>query len=112
MKVFAPDIGDLKVMGRFEFDFYNPVTTGTNENKSTPQMRHAYGQVTGTDWSLLFGQTSDLISPLFPNTLNYTVGWFGGNMGYRHPQLRVTKWWDCPEHDARLATWSTGNYHD
>jgi hypothetical protein len=102
MKVFAPDIGDLKVMGRFEIDFYNPVTTSTNENKSTPQMRHAYGQVTGEDWSLLFGQTSDIISPLFPDTLNYTVGWFGGNIGYRHPQLQVAKWWDCPDTDARL----------
>jgi len=95
-KVFAPNIGDLKTMGRVEIDFYNPVTSSTNENKSTPQMRHAYGQLSGPDWSLLFGQTSDIISPLVPSTLNYTVGWFGGNIGYRHPQLRFTKWWDCP----------------
>ncbi len=96
-KVFAPNIGDLTAMGRIEIDFYNPVTTSVNENKSTPQMRHAYGQLSGADWSLLFGQTSDIISPLVPNTLNYTVGWFGGNIGYRHPQLRFTKWWDCPD---------------
>jgi hypothetical protein len=94
MKIFAPDIGDVKVMGRLEIDFYNPEFNV--ENKSTPQMRHAYGELTGPDWSLLFGQTSDLISPLLPSTLNYTVGWFGGNPGYRSPQLRFTKWWACP----------------
>ena len=96
-KIFAPNIGDAKVMGRFELDFYNPVTTATNEYKSTPQMRHAYGQVSGADWSFLFGQTSDIISPLFPSTINYTVGWFGGNPGYRHPQLRLTKSFECPD---------------
>jgi len=99
MKIFAPDIGDVKVMGRLEIDFYNPEFN--TENKSTPQMRHAYAQLTGQDWSFLFGQTSDLISPLFPNTLMYTVGWFGGNVGYRSPQLRFAKWWDCPD-DQRL----------
>ena len=96
MKVFAPNIGDVKVMGRVEFDFYNPLTADVNENKSTPQMRHAYGELIGKDWSFIFGQTTDIISPLCPNTLNYTVGWFGGNVGYRHPQLSFAKWWDCP----------------
>jgi len=96
-KLFAPSIGDVKVMGRVEIDFYNPVTASTNDNKSTPQMRHAYAEITGADWSLLFGQTSDVISPLFLNTINYTVGWFGGNAGYRRPQLRFTKWWDCSQ---------------
>jgi hypothetical protein len=101
-KVFAPDIGEVKAMGLVEIDFYNPLTADINENKSTPQMRHAYGQLLGKDWSFVFGQTSDIISPLVPDTLNYAVGWFGGNVGYRHPQLAVTKWWDCPEGKGRL----------
>ncbi len=99
MKVFAPDIGDVKVMGRLEIGFYNPEFA--TENKGTPMLRHAYGQLTGPDWSLIFGQTSDLISPLVPSTLNYTVGWFAGNPGYRSPQLRITKWWTCPD-DCKL----------
>ena len=94
-RVYAPNIGDLEVMGRVEIGFYNPEFAA--ENKSTPMLRHAYGQVTGKDWSLLFGQTSDIISPLVPATLNYSVGWFGGNIGYRNPQLRFTKWWSCPD---------------
>jgi hypothetical protein len=96
-KIFAPNIGEAKVMGLVEIDFYNPEIAVTNENKATPMLRHAYGQVTGSDWSLLFGQTADIISPLVPDTLNYSVGWFGGNVGYRHPQLQAAKWWDCPE---------------
>jgi len=92
VKLWAPPIGDVEVMGRVEVDFYNPEFDV--ENKGTPMMRHAYGEVTGEDWSVLFGQTCDIISPLAPTTVNYAVGWFGGNVGYRHPQLRFTKWWD------------------
>jgi hypothetical protein len=38
---------------------------------------------------VLAGQTSDVISPLFPTTVNYTVLWNSGNIGYRRPQLQV-----------------------
>jgi len=89
--IFAPSINEREISARIEIDFYNPEFA--TENKSTIQMRHAYCQITGPDWSLLFGQTSDLISPLAPATLNYPVGWFAGNVGYRHPQLKYTKWW-------------------
>jgi len=93
-KIFAPDIGDVKVMGRVEIDFYGGGTT--QENKAGILLRHAYGQLTGPDWSVLFGQTSDIISPLYLNTIDYTVGWWGGNIGYRHPQLALSKWWNLP----------------
>ena len=97
MKLFAPNYGDIEIMGRAEIDFYNGIAA--QENQGTVLLRHAYGQMTGNDWQFLFGQTSDIISPLNPTTLNYTVGWFGGNIGYRHPQMRFTKWWDCPTGD-------------
>ncbi len=96
-KIFAPDFGDVEVMARAEIDFYSGVTP--QENQGTVLLRHAYGQMTGNDWQFLFGQTSDVISPLNPTTLNYTVGWFAGNIGYRHPQLRYSKWWDAPDGD-------------
>ncbi len=95
LKVFAPNIGDLKVMGRVEVDFFNSQLA--KENQSTPMLRHAYATVTGDSWSLLFGQTWDVISPLNPDTLNYSVGWCQGNIGYRAPQIRFTKWWDCQD---------------
>jgi hypothetical protein len=79
---------------RFEFDFYGPGASSSNsfsqENKPAPMLRHAYLQVTKGHWSILAGQTSDIISPLVPKTVNYTVCWDQGNIGYRRPQLKVS----------------------
>jgi len=81
---------------RLEFDFYGlgvtAATLNSQENKGTTMLRHAYAQVTRGHWSLLAGQTSDIISPLVPKSVNYTVLWDQGNIGYRRPQLRVTGW--------------------
>lgn len=80
--------GAASLTGRWEADFYG----GGAENKNSLQVRHAYLELAwGSGWSLLAGQTSDVISPLAPNTLNYTVAWWAGNTGYRRPQLRLTR---------------------
>ncbi len=89
VKINGPDDGTIKTSGRAEVDFYG----GSNENKSHLMMRHAYMKL---DWpesrfNIIAGQTSDVISPLFPSTLNYSVGWWTGNIGYRRPQIRLTK---------------------
>jgi hypothetical protein len=90
MRINGPEDPLMKTSGRVEIDFYG---SGAEENKARIQMRHAYLQI---DWpqdhfSILAGQTSDVISPLNPTTLNYTVLWDVGNIGYRRPQLRLTK---------------------
>jgi hypothetical protein len=90
IKISGPQNDEFKTSGLVEFDFYG---TDAGENKAALLLRHAYLQF---DWpkdrfSILAGQTSDLISPLFPSTLNYTVGWWVGNIGYRRPQIRFTK---------------------
>jgi len=79
--------------GKVEIDFQNsPLVSSTGvpstENKATLLLRHAYAEVKNEEYRLLFGQTWDVISPLIPNTLLYTVGWDAGNMGYRRAQLR------------------------
>lgn len=80
--------GGAALTGRWESDFYG----GGAENKNALQVRHAYVEaVWPSGWSVLAGQASDIISPLNPGTLNYTVAWWVGNIGYRRPQLRVTK---------------------
>ena len=89
MYIYGPKNEDFKTGGRVEVDFYG----GGAENKSNPMMRHAYMTV---DWpnakfGILAGQTSDVISPLAPDTLNYSVGWWAGNIGYRRPQIRLTQ---------------------
>jgi len=86
----GPKDGGMETSGRIEFDFYG---SPADENKAKIQMRHAYVQMVWPDshWSLLAGQTSDVVSPLNPYTLNYTVLWDAGNIGYRRPQIRLTK---------------------
>lgn len=74
-----------KVSARIEFDFYG----GVDENKNNPMMRHGYLKVDFNKYYLIAGQTSDIISPLVPTTLNYTVLWNCGNIGYRRPQIQI-----------------------
>lgn len=90
MKIKGPEDDGLLTSGRVEVDFYG---NGTAENKAGILVRHAYMKL---DWpednfSIIAGQTSDVISPLYPTTLNYTVAWWAGNIGYRRPQIRLTK---------------------
>lgn len=86
----GPTDGGMEASGRVEFDFYG---SPADENKAKIQMRHAYMQMVWPDsnWSLLAGQTCDVVSPLNPSTINYTVLWDAGNIGYRRPQIRLTK---------------------
>ncbi len=89
MNITGPDKGEMKTSGRVEVDFYG----GGSQNKAHLMMRHAYLKL---DWpadrfSIIAGQTSDVISPLVPTTVNYSVAWWTGNIGYRRPQIRLTK---------------------
>jgi len=86
----GPKGADMETSGKVEFDFYGNFA---DENKAKIQMRHAYAQVfwPQSRFAILAGQTWDVISPLIPSTLNYTVLWDAGNLGYRRPQVRLTK---------------------
>lgn len=75
--------GKFNVTGKIEIDFH----AGNSENKAYNFMRHAFLTISNGSFSIIAGQTSDIISPLFPTTLNYTVAWAAGNIGYRRPQL-------------------------
>ena len=81
------DEDTYKTTAKIEFDFYGG---GPATNKSNPMMRHAYVKLAADNWALLFGQTWDVISPLNPKTVNYSVQWAQGNIGYRRPQMRFT----------------------
>lgn len=95
VKINGPDNGAMKTSGRAEVDFYG----GGAENKSHLMMRHAYMKLDWPDcrFNIIAGQTSDVISPLYPSTVNYSVGWWTGNIGYRRPQIRLTKEYDMDE---------------
>ncbi|MBM3859957.1 MAG: hypothetical protein FJ395_09940 [Verrucomicrobia bacterium] len=89
LRIKGPESKTVQTGGLIEMDFYG----GGTENKPNPMMRHAYLTAFWPDLQLqvLAGQTSDVISPLFMPTINYTVGWWQGNMGYRRPQLRLSE---------------------
>ncbi|MHC4619079.1 MAG: DcaP family trimeric outer membrane transporter [Planctomycetota bacterium] len=89
VRIKGPQNGEIDTSGRAEIDFYG----GGEENKPRVMMRHAYMTLNWPDdrFNIIAGQTSDVISPLHPDTLNYTVGWWAGNIGYRRTQIRLTK---------------------
>jgi hypothetical protein len=80
----------VRTRATFEFDFFGG--GDAPENKAGPMLRHAYLKMSGKSWSLLAGQTWDVISPLVPKTVNYSVAWGEGNIGYRRPQVRFSTW--------------------
>jgi hypothetical protein len=78
---------DMDLSGVIEFDFYG----GGAENKPNPMLRKAYMVWKTEHADILAGQTSDVISPIVPTTLNYIVLWKSGDIGYRRPQVRISK---------------------
>ena len=87
-KIDGPPIRGGRSGGRIEFDFHGFALT---ENRTGVLLRHAYGEFFRDGWHILGGQTWDLISPLYPNVLNYTVAWAAGNIGYRRAQVRIER---------------------
>ncbi|HYW81025.1 MAG TPA: hypothetical protein VE890_15700 [Thermoguttaceae bacterium] len=85
--------------GKLEIDFHGAFAT---ENKPGVLLRHAYGEIYNDDFKLLAGQTWDVIAPLNPHVLNYSVGWGGGNIGYRRAQVRGERY-VAMGHDSLLT---------
>lgn len=85
--------------GKIEFDFQRQIDT---ENKASVLLRHAYLEIKSPEYRLLAGQTWDVISPLNPGMLMYSIGWGGGNIGYRRAQFRGERYWAFS--DALLLT--------
>lgn len=79
-------LGAPRISGKVEVDFQN----GGRESRAVPRWRHAYANVAWRRSALLFGQTWDLISPLFPSVNADTLMWNAGNLGDRRPQVRFT----------------------
>jgi len=85
---FGPNIerlGDAKVSGKLEIDFYN---VPSSESRNAPRMRHAWLKLAWDDFSILAGQTNDVISALYPVVNPDFCLWGAGNLGDRRPQLR------------------------
>lgn len=83
------DSSYFKANGKIEVDFYG----GGSGNAPTPRLRHGYGEISfgNSGFSILGGQTWDLISPLVTPTLNAGVLNNSGDAGLRRAQLRFTE---------------------
>ncbi len=90
MNISGPDTERMKLTGNIEFDFLTSVST---ENNQTPRLRHGYVKAywPASDFSMLAGQTWDLVSSLIPFVDDPALMWDAGNIGARHPQIRFTK---------------------
>lgn len=88
----GPDSGKaFKLGGKIEVDFGS--TAAYVENQPVVRLRLGYGTLTFPSLGLSFlaGQAADVFSPLGAPTINTGGLWFGGNVGYRRPQFRVTE---------------------
>lgn len=81
---FLINKGDIS--GKIEFDFFG---VGGGENKPGLMVRKAYAQAKLKNFTIRTGQDSDVISPLVPGTINYTVAWWAGDIGYRRPMVKL-----------------------
>lgn len=84
-------LGDAESSGRVEIDFFGEFIS---ENRASVLLRHVYWEVKNDEFRLLLGQTWDVISPLYPETLNYAVGLLAGNIGYRRTQFRAERYFN------------------
>lgn len=85
--------------GRVELDFFGQFLT---ENRANARLRHAYMEAVDDRWRFLVGQTWDVVSPLNPGMLNFSVGWSGGNIGFRRAQFRVERSWQLAGLDGLI----------
>ncbi|MEN6458185.1 MAG: hypothetical protein ABFC63_04590 [Thermoguttaceae bacterium] len=95
-----PFFNDAQSGGKVEIDFQQSLIS--TENKASVMLRHAYAEVKDDNFRLVAGQTWDVISPLNPSTLLFSVGWDSGNIGYRRAQLRGERFFHVS--DTSLVT--------
>ncbi len=90
LNLSGPDTESMKLTGNIELDFLTAIST---ENNQAPRLRHGYMKAYWpvSDFSILAGQTWDLVSSLIPFVDDPALSWDAGNIGSRHPQVRLTK---------------------
>ncbi len=82
-------LGGAQTSGQVEIDFHGEFII---ENRASVLLRQAFWEAKDESLRILVGQHWDVISPLYPNTLNYPVGWNAGNIGFRRAQFRLEKY--------------------
>lgn len=85
-------IPSAKLDGNLEIDFQNRASgepAGGTESRQMLRLRHGYLKLTVGAFSVLAGQSWDLIAPLWPIVNADGMMWNSGNLGDRRPQIRL-----------------------
>jgi hypothetical protein len=101
--ITGPPIGEAKTSGRIDFDFRGPSPV---QNNATPYFLDIYGEIKTERWRFLVGQAHDVISPLDPPVLNFTIGPIGympGDIGFFRAQAQLDLY--CPLSDTVQLNW-------
>ncbi len=89
-KIAGPQENGIRTSGKLEMDF-----SGANDSETSNhiRLRQAYMNMDWLekDFSILAGQSWDIVSPLNPPTIDAGVLWWSGNIGMRRPQIRLTQ---------------------
>jgi predicted house-cleaning noncanonical NTP pyrophosphatase (MazG superfamily) len=91
-KYEGPKLRGVDVSALVEFDLFNlgDVPEALAPNNNELRVRRLFLALDYNDFRFLAGQEWDLFSPLNPTILNTNGNmWFGGNAGFRRPQLRA-----------------------
>jgi hypothetical protein len=90
LRVNGAPADDFRFGGVVEMDFYSGIGA---DNSPSPRLRLANVNLEWPNigFGVLAGQAPDVISPLYPKTVNYSPAWWQGNIGFRRPQLRLTE---------------------
>jgi hypothetical protein len=87
--VIGPQVGSFQVGGLALAYFY-----GENVLDDLPGvfLARLYGELKNDFWRFSIGLDGDLVVPLAPTTVNWSIGNGAGNMGYQRAQFRVERY--------------------
>ncbi|HRY28461.1 MAG TPA: hypothetical protein P5079_00330 [Elusimicrobiota bacterium] len=85
----AKEEDGYNLSGAVEMDFYGDESqVASNEISNGIRMRKAFVSAQRGPHVVLAGQTADVVSPLLPDTFDFSLGLYSGNIGFWRPQVR------------------------
>jgi len=100
-----PKFGPVQVQAKFDMDFRSNAPY-LNENAFLPLVRDLYIEAVWSQFRMLAGQASDVISPRSAASLNfYPLSFIPGDIGDYRPQIRLE--WRQPMGDLFEMTFQT-----
>lgn len=101
----GPELWGGALGGVAEVDFFTLNDTGDSKfNNAQLRARQLFAELRSKSWSVKVGQAWDIFSPLNPTTFNTNGNyWFGGNAGFRRPQIAGEATLPLGDHELTLA---------